>query len=262
MAAACLGDRKLTMREIVLDIETTGFYPENGDRIVEIAALELVNHLPSKQYYQRYLNPERDMPEDAFKVHGLSQEFLADQPLFAHEAQAFLDFVADSPLVIHNAGFDMKFLNAELAWTNRPPLSSSQVIDTLQIARKRFPGAPASLDALCRRFGVDLSVRTSHGALVDCRLLAAVYLELIGGRQPGFTLDAGAASSVGTSEAKLGSDGAADVLVPLVPTRMAGRPPRPHMPSEIERARHSVLVKQKIKNPIWLQRKATNPHDG
>lgn len=176
------------MREIVLDTETTGFDPTSGDRIVEIGAVELRNLMPTGRTYHQYINPERDMPQEAFAVHGLSTEFLADKPVFAKIAQDFLDFVGDAKLVIHNASFDMKFLNAELGWVNKPSLPWAQAVDTLDIARRRFPGAQNTLDALCRRFGVDNSGREKHGALLDSELLAEVYLELMGGRQPDFTL--------------------------------------------------------------------------
>lgn len=176
------------MREIVLDTETTGFDPHTGDRIVEIGAVELHNHVATGKTYHQYINPEREMPNDAFEVHGLGDDFLRDKPKFAQIGQAFLDFVGDAKLVIHNASFDMKFLNAELGWINLPQLPWEQAIDTLAIARKRFPGSPASLDALCRRFGIDNSSRTLHGALLDSEILAEVYLELIGGRQPDFGL--------------------------------------------------------------------------
>lgn len=176
------------MREIVLDTETTGFEPSDGDRIVEIGAVELWNHVPTGKTYHQYINPERSMPKEAFDVHGLGDEFLSDKPVFKDIAQAFVDFVEDSVMVIHNASFDMKFLNAELGWLNRPALPMSQALDTLAIARKKFPGSPASLDALCRRFGIDNSNRVLHGALLDSEILAEVYLELIGGRQPDFAL--------------------------------------------------------------------------
>ncbi|GAB4282426.1 MAG: DNA polymerase III subunit epsilon [Roseovarius sp.] len=176
------------MREIVLDTETTGLDPRRGDRIVEIGALELVNHLPTGRQFHQYINPQRSMPPDAFAVHGLDDAFLADKPVFADIADAFLDFLADARLVIHNASFDMGFLNAELGWLERPAIAPERAIDTLEIARRRFPGAPASLDALCRRFGIDNSARTLHGALLDAQILAEVYLELIGGRQPDFGL--------------------------------------------------------------------------
>jgi DNA polymerase-3 subunit epsilon len=177
------------MREIVLDTETTGLDPNSGDRIVEIGAVELFNHVPTGKTYHQYIDPQRDMPTEAFEVHGLSEEFLNGKPVFADIADAFLDFVKDSQLVIHNASFDMKFLNAELGWCKRPKLPNSQALDTLAIARKRFPGSPSSLDALCRRFGIDNSARTLHGALLDSEILAEVYLELIGGRQPDFALN-------------------------------------------------------------------------
>ncbi|ROU03164.1 DNA polymerase III subunit epsilon [Histidinibacterium lentulum] len=178
------------MREIVLDTETTGFEPSEGDRIVEIGAVELNGHVPTGRTYHQYINPQRAMPADAFAVHGLSEEFLADKPTFREIGRAFLDFVGDAKLVIHNAAFDMKFLNAELGWAGLPGLSEDRAIDTLAIARRRFPGSPASLDALCRRFAIDNSARTLHGALLDSEILAEVYLELIGGRQPDFALTA------------------------------------------------------------------------
>ncbi|MBI1260236.1 MAG: DNA polymerase III subunit epsilon [Rhizobiales bacterium] len=181
------------MREIILDTETTGLSPAEGDRLVEIGCLELFNHVATGKTYHQYINPERDMPEGAFRVHGLSAEFLSDKPVFAEVADAFLEFIGDSPLVIHNASFDMGFINAELRMAGRDILPKSRAIDTLDIARRRYPGAQNSLDALCRRFGIDNSGRTYHGALLDSELLAEVYLELNGGRQPGLVLDANAA---------------------------------------------------------------------
>ena len=176
------------MREIVLDTETTGLDPDQGHRLVEVAGVELVDHLPTGRTFHSYLDPERDMPEDAFRVHGLSAAFLRDYPRFAEVAGALLDFLADSRLVIHNASFDLRFLNAELALLGREPFPHGRAIDTLFLAQRRFPGAPNSLDALCRRFAVDSSARTRHGALLDCELLAEVYLHLIGGRQIGLGL--------------------------------------------------------------------------
>lgn len=170
------------MREIVLDTETTGFEPASGDRIVEIGAVELFNHLPTGRTYHQYINPQRAMPTAAFEVHGLGDDFLRDKPVFKDIAAAFLDFIGDAQLVIHNAAFDMKFLNAELQWAGLPPLPYARATDTLAIAKTRFPGAPASLDALCRRFGVDNSAREKHGALLDSEILAEVYLELVGGQ--------------------------------------------------------------------------------
>jgi DNA polymerase-3 subunit epsilon len=176
------------MREIVLDTETTGFEPSEGHRIVEIGAVELFNHLPTGRTYHQYINPQRPMPKEAFEVHGLGDDFLRDKPLFREVGRAFLDFIGDARLVIHNAAFDMRFLNAELEWAGLPGLPSDRATDTLMIARQKFPGAPASLDALCRRFGVDNSAREKHGALLDSEILAEVYLELIGGRQPDLVL--------------------------------------------------------------------------
>ena len=177
------------MREIVLDTETTGLEPASGDRVVEIGAVELHNHLPTGQTWHRYLNPDRAMPKEAFAVHGLSDDFLRDKPRFATVAADFLTFIGTARLVIHNASFDLKFLNAELTAAGLPSLPLARALDTVTLARQKFPGSPASLDALCRRFGIDTSARTRHGALLDSEILAEVYLELIGGRQPDLTLN-------------------------------------------------------------------------
>jgi DNA polymerase-3 subunit epsilon len=171
------------LREIILDTETTGLSPAMGHRIVEIGAVELLNHLPTGQTFHVYINPERDMPKEAEAIHGLSTAFLKDKPIFAKIAQQFLDFISDATLIIHNASFDVAFLNAELGFLRLPPLLPERVIDTLHIARQKHPGAANSLDALCRRYGIDNSKRVNHGALLDSELLAEVYLELIGGRQ-------------------------------------------------------------------------------
>ncbi|MDB5538449.1 MAG: polymerase subunit epsilon [Devosia sp.] len=176
-------------REIVLDTETTGLSPAMGDRVVEIGCVELINHIPTGRHFHIYLNPERDVPDEAFRVHGLSTEFLRDKPRFAAEADNFLEFIGDATLVIHNAPFDMGFLNFELEKLGRRPLAN-EVIDTVMVARERHPGARVSLDALCKHYGVDNSKRTLHGALLDSEILADVYLELIGGRQVTLTLDA------------------------------------------------------------------------
>lgn len=221
------------MREIALDTETTGFDPSTGDRIVEIGCVEMDNYVATGQVYHRYINPERDMPEAAFKVHGLSEEFLKGHKVMAEEIDSFLDFIGDSPLVIHNAEFDMKFINAELIRHKRPPLSMSQSIDTVAMARKMFPGAQANLDALCRRFKIDNSARTKHGALLDAELLAEVYLELRGGRQRGLSLSAEAEEKAGVAARK-------SVI----------RPPRDHAASEEELAAHAAFL-EKIKEPIW-----------
>ncbi len=182
------------MREIVLDTETTGLDPFEGHRIVEIGAVELHNHVPTGETFHVYINPQRLMPQEAFAVHGIGDDFLRDKPTFDKVAERFRGFCGDAKLVIHNAAFDMKFLNAELDWAGHPRIPMAQAVDTLAIARKRFPGSPASLDALCRRFDIDNSRREKHGALLDSEILAEVYLELVGGRQPGLVLDARAAS--------------------------------------------------------------------
>ncbi|MGE5517601.1 MAG: DNA polymerase III subunit epsilon [Bacteroidota bacterium] len=223
------------MREIVLDTETTGFDPITGDRIVEIGCVELINHLPTGETYHQYINPERNMPEEAFKVHGLSNEFLADKPVFAEIVADFRKFIGDDVLVIHNAEFDMKFINAEFARLGFPALPMSRSIDTVAMARKKFPGSPANLDALCRRFEIDNTNRTLHGALLDSELLAEVYLQLIGGRQPGFEL--GLASAKGGEQVK------------VVRER---REPRPHAASAEELAAHAAFI-GKLKKPIWLR---------
>lgn len=225
------------MREIVLDTETTGFEPSEGHRIVEIGCVELERHMPTGRTYHQYINPERDMPEAAFKVHGLGNDFLADKPVFAKVAGAFLDFVGDAKLVIHNAKFDMKFLNAELGWAKERLLPADQAIDTLEIARSKFPGSPASLDALCRRFGIDNSNRTLHGALLDSEILAEVYLELIGGRQPDFGLSSGV------------QPGAASGGGPWKP----GPRPRALKPrlTEAESAAHEAFLAELGDDPLW-----------
>lgn len=233
------------MREIVLDTETTGFEPEQGDRIVEIGCVELFNHLPTGRTYHQYINPERSMPEDAFKVHGLGDEFLRDKPVFKAIGQAFMDFVGDAKLVIHNASFDMKFLNFELKRMGLPALPWEQAVDTLAIARRRFPGSPASLDALCRRFGIDNSHREKHGALLDSEILAEVYLELIGGRQPDLVLAPNSGNSARGSGGTTGSD--------------AWRPaprrePLPPLLTEEERAAHEAFIAKFGEAAIWLKR--------
>lgn len=225
------------MREIVLDTETTGFDPESGDRIVEIGAVELHNHVATGRTYHQYINPERAMPQEAFEVHGLGDDFLRDKPKFVEIGQAFLDFVGDAKLIIHNAAFDMKFLNAELGWMGLPLLPFDQAIDTLLIARKRFPGSPASLDALCRRFAIDNSARTLHGALLDSEILAEVYLELIGGRQPDF----GLATSVQAT-----ASGGQDEWRPRA--RHSALPPRI---TDEEEAAHKAFVEKLGDGALW-----------
>jgi DNA polymerase-3 subunit epsilon len=228
------------MREVVVDTETTGLEPAEGHRLVEIGALELVNHLPTGRVFHSYLNPERDMPAEALQVHGLTSAFLEDQPVFAEVVDALLQFLdsdgesnhAPARLVIHNAAFDLAFLNSELERSGRPVLDGEHV-DTLALARQRFPGASVSLDALCRRFAVDASARTRHGALLDSELLAEVYLGLIGGRQPDLAL----VQRVGGSVAQRARE-------------RVVRPARPHAPSPAELVAHEAFLAQ-LSSPIW-----------
>ena len=230
------------MREVVLDTETTGFDPVSGDRLVEIGCLELWNHIPTGKNLQIYLNPERDIPEAAFQIHGLSREFLSDKPKFAEVVDKFLDFVGDAQLVIHNAEFDMKFINFELERSGKISIPMVRATDTVRMARVKFPGAPASLDALCKRFNIDNSSRSLHGALLDAQLLAEVYIELLGGRQTGLTLDAGPAlrdlDFSGSAARKKNSR-------PL-------RTPRAHAPTAEELEAHRIFV-QTLKDPIWFK---------
>ncbi len=224
------------MREIVLDTETTGLDPGAGHRIVEIACLELVNHVETGAQFQRYIDPQRDIPEEAFQIHGLSQEFLSGFPPFSEIVDEFLGFIGDAALVIHNAEFDMKFLNAELKRLGRPSLDRSRAVDTVAIARRKFPGSQVSLDALCRRFEIDNSQRSLHGALLDTQLLAEVYLELIGGRQPG----------LGLSEQRGGQSESPS------PAASVARPARPHVPSDEELRAHRAML-ARLKDPVWLR---------
>ncbi|PZX45860.1 DNA polymerase-3 subunit epsilon [Roseinatronobacter thiooxidans] len=226
------------MRELVLDTETTGFEPGEGHRIVEIGIVELVNLMPTGRTYHQYINPKRPMPPEAFEVHGLGDDFLRDKPVFDQIVDAFLEFVADDRLVIHNAAFDMKFLNAELGWAGRPVLPFERAFDTLTLARKKFPGSPASLDALCRRFSIDNSSRTKHGALLDSEILAEVYLELAGGQQPDFAL---------SSRPAQGSAGAGQRAAPL-PRRPS---PLPSRVTEDERAAHAAFVAAMGEAAVW-----------
>lgn len=231
------------MREIVLDTETTGLDPFDGHRVVEIGAVELWNQVPTGNTYHQYINPDRDMPNEAFEVHGISEAFLSDKPRFPQIAPAFLEFVGDAKLVIHNASFDMRFLNAELDWANHPQIPMDQAVDTLAIARRKFPGSPASLDALCRRFGIDNSRREKHGALLDSEILAEVYLELTGGKQVGLALSA--------EPKKDATDTSETTWRP--PPR-----PRPLAPrlSEAEKAAHSAFIEEMGENAQWLKAKA------
>jgi DNA polymerase-3 subunit epsilon len=228
------------LREIVLDTETTGLDPANGDRLIEIGCIEIVNRIPTGNEFHRYLNPERDIHPDAVAVHGLTVEFLRDKPLFADVVDELLAFIADAPLVAHNATFDLGFINAELARASRQTLSASRVVDTLALARRRHPAGPNTLDALCKRYGIDLSQRTKHGALLDAMLLAGVYVELLGERQAALAFDSrrGQESTVRAGPGKA----AAQRPVPL--------PPR--LSAEDEAA-HLEFVRSLGPNPLWLQ---------
>ena len=221
------------MREIILDTETTGLDPASGHRIIEIGCVEAQHHIPTGETYHVYINPERDIPEEAFNVHGLSEEFLSEKPVFAEVVADFLEFIGDAKLVIHNASFDMKFINSELKTLGFPSLPMERSVDTVALARRTFPGAQASLDALCRRFEIDLSRREKHGALLDAELLAEVYLQLRGGRQPDLALAGGPAKSEGPAEAQ-----------------RKARPARPHEPNAEELAAHAALV-EGLADPIW-----------
>jgi DNA polymerase-3 subunit epsilon len=224
------------MREIVLDTETTGLDSKSGDRIVEIGCVELINHLPTGRTYHQYINPERDMPVGAFRIHGLSADFLLGYPVFSEVVEAFLDFIGNARLIIHNADFDIGFINAELSKLSLQKLDISKSLDTVRLARKKFPGAPANLDALCKRFHIDNSNRKLHGALLDARLLADVYLELIGGRQR----DLGLA----------GSPEAGEILLSANNSEIC--PPRPHSATPEEKARHKAFI-ETLNDALWLR---------
>ncbi|MEQ5775877.1 DNA polymerase III subunit epsilon [Thalassospira sp. NFXS8] len=231
------------MREIVLDTETTGLDPYSDHRLVEIGCIELINHMPTGKQYHQYINPQRSMPKEAFDVHGLGDEFLAKQPVFAEVVDDFIEFIGDdSKLVIHNAAFDMKFLNAELGWLNKPLIANDRAIDTVQMARKKFPGSPVSLDALCRRFKIDNSNRTLHGALLDSDLLALVYLELLGGRQHGLILDPNGQGQANNDEGMRAGTSAKPF-----------RAPRPHAAKPEEISAHQAYISEKIKDAVWLK---------
>ena len=225
------------MREIMLDTETTGLSPKEGDRIVEIGCVEMINRFPTGEVYHKYINPERSMPKPAFDVHGLSEEFLSDKPLFADLADGFLEFIDGAKLVIHNAPFDIGFLNFELEKATRPSITWTNVIDTLQIARQKYPGAANNLDALCRRFNIDNSSREKHGALLDSELLAEVYLELIGGHQAGLDL----------SSAARGESAGGEQIANAKPRSK----PLPSLLSEAEREAHEAFVKTLGDDPMW-----------
>ncbi|SFG22741.1 DNA polymerase-3 subunit epsilon [Novosphingobium sp. CF614] len=225
------------MREIIFDTETTGFDPKNGDRMVEIGCIEMVNRVVTNRTFHAYFNPQRPMPAEAEAVHGLSDAFLADKPLFSELAREFLEFIADSPMVAHNAGFDFNFINAELALCGLPAVGRDRMVDTVALAKVRHPGAKLSLDALCTRYGIDRSHRTKHGALLDAELLAQVYVELCGGRQIGLELVAETTEIV--TEIKV-----------LVRKDRIYRQPRPHAATEEELAAHAEFLKS-VDTPLW-----------
>jgi DNA polymerase-3 subunit epsilon len=222
-------------RQIVLDTETTGLDPLLGDRIIEIAAIEIVNLVPTGRSWHVLVDPEREVPPESTRVHGFTTEMLRGKPKFAEIVEELLRFLGDSPIVAHNAPFDFGFLDAELQRCGRAALDRARMVDSLELAKRRFPGLPNNLDALCRRFGIDNSMRTSHNALLDVRLLAQVYLELMGGRQPGLSLAAAVAAPAAAS------GGAA-----------RERTPRPIVPSEAELAAHAAFL-AKLKDPLWLK---------
>lgn len=219
------------LREIVLDTETTGLYTRNGDRIIEIGCVELINRRKTGAFYHQYLNPEKTISEEAFKIHGISNEFLKDKPIFARIAKEFLEFIGTSPIVIHNATFDINFLNHELGLIALPELQSGRVVDTLIMARKKYPGSPASLDALCRRFQISLDTREKHGALVDADLLASVYVELAGGNQSAMKFDV--SNSLENAQ-----------------NNRITRQERTYALTEEEIAAHEKLL-ERLNNPIW-----------
>jgi DNA polymerase-3 subunit epsilon len=228
------------MREVVFDTETTGLDPVNGDRIVEIGAIELYNHIPTGRSFHRYINPERSVPLDAIRVHGLEESFLKDKPLFAHVADEFIEFVGDAVLIAHNAAFDVAFVNAELARIGRAGLGDERIVDTLMLARRKHPGSALSLDALMMRYQIDASRRTLHGALLDAELLSEVYIELIGGRQ--------AALGLGIEEE------APTIAVAHTVTIMAERiVPRTFALSEADLAAHRAVIERLGAKAIWRE---------
>lgn len=227
------------LREIVLDTETTGTDHANGDRVIEIGCVELLNHIPTGNSYHVYINPQRPVSAGALAVHGLSDAFLADKPVFAAVADEFMAFVRDARLVIHNAAFDIGFLNAELARTGHPAFNLAEVVDTLTMARRKHPGAANNLDALCSRFGIDNSKRAKHGALLDAEILAEVYIELIGGRQVGFDLAVQPAARAGTQRGSASAprESRARTIIPRL--------------TDAERAAHLAFIESLGPNALW-----------
>ena len=222
-------------RALILDTETTGLDPATGDRVLEVAAIEVVNLMPTGRHFHKLINPERDVPPEATKVHGFTASMLADKPLFAAILPELLEFLGEDPVIAHNAPFDFKFLDYEFDRCGTPRIPRTRMVDTLDMAKKRFPGLPNSLDALCRRFGIDLSARTTHNALLDVQLLGQVYLELMGGKQPGLAL----ATTLGGNRT-----GLATTAGPVA------RTPRPIANTPEEMERHAAFV-GKLKDPVW-----------
>ena len=227
------------MREFVMDTETTGLNANGGDRLVEIACVELSNFIPTGRVWHQYINPERDMPMDAYRVHGLSSQFLSDKPRFAEIVEDFLQFVEDGRMIFHNATFDMGFINAELVRASLAPIPGERIVDTLALARRKHPAGPNSLDALCKRYSVDNSARTKHGALLDAELLAEVYLQLIGGQQPGLDLSA-----------RRSGQGTGASAGPIILQRPE---PLPANLAEAEQAAHAAFIEELGEAAVWRQ---------
>jgi DNA polymerase-3 subunit epsilon len=223
------------MREVLLDTETTGLEPLAGHRIIEVCCIELSNHMPTGRHFHAFVDPGREIDPEAERVHGISRASLIGKPAFAEIADALIAFLAEDPIVAHNAPFDFGFLDAEFARLSLPPLDRARMVDTVAIARRKYPGLPASLDALCRRFDIDLSERTTHNALLDCRLLAQVYVELLGGRQPG-----------------LGLVSSASVRAAARTVAVARTPRRVTVTAE-EEAAHAEFLGRYVKEPIWAR---------
>jgi DNA polymerase-3 subunit epsilon len=225
------------MREIILDTETTGLDPAFGHRVVEIGGIELMHHVPTRRHFHRYVNPERDVPADAFAVHGLSEEFLRSKPVFAEIIDDFLEFLGDATLIFHNAAFDVAFINAELGFLHREPILNDRIVDSLLLARQKHPLAANSLDALCKRYGIDNSRRQKHGALLDAELLAEVYIELIGGKQPALTLSAAPTAAVAIF--------AGSKVIGIRPNALPSRI------TEAEKTAHNMLIDSLGPRAVW-----------
>lgn len=230
------------MREICLDIETTGLDPREGHKIIEIACVELVNKVKTGKFFHSYVNPRRDVPQEAFRIHGISTEFLQDKPIFDHVVYKFLDFIKDTKIIIHNAAFDTKFINHELRILGLEPMNMTNVLDSLAIARNKFPGSPASLDALCKRFNIDLSRRTKHGALLDTELLCDVYVELMGGAQAGLGFE--------VKKKEVSAEKKAEEIIQVASERKT-LPKRDFPVSEADLQKHKEFITKNFKSNLW-----------